>query len=123
MARKPSVILTPAEKKAATANAKDAVRAAKVALAAAEKDRKAIEKDYAAKLKKDDLMGLNREEIEQYRKDFAAFSEERIKTFRSEAKSYYQKLVESYPNSEWARKAADRLIAMGTTNVKEELDS
>lgn len=80
-------------------------------------------KDYAAKLKKDDLMGLNREEIDQYRKDFAAFSQERVKVFRAEATSYYQKLVESYPNSEWGRKAADRLLTMGTTTVKEALDS
>jgi len=80
-------------------------------------------KDYAVKLKKDDLKGMTKDELDQYNKDFLVFSTDRIKEFRAEAKSYYQKLVESYPNSEWARKAADRLITMGTSGVKEELDS
>ena len=52
-----------------------------------------------------------------------AYAVERIKVYRSEAKSYFQKLVESYPGSEWARRAADRLVTMGTSGVKEELDS
>ncbi len=80
-------------------------------------------KEYAVKLKKDDLKDLNKEELAQYSKDLQVFSAERIKGYRAEAKSYYQKLVESYPGSEWARRAADRLITMGTSNVKEELDS
>ncbi len=54
MARKPSVILTPAEKKAAVTNAKDAVKAAKAALADAERERKQLEKTHAAQLKASD---------------------------------------------------------------------
>lgn len=80
-------------------------------------------KDHAAKLQKPDLKDLTPDELKQYRKDLDAFGAERTKGFREEAKSYYQKLVESYPNSEWARRAADRLVGMGTTGVKEELDS
>jgi len=80
-------------------------------------------KDYAVKLQKEDLRDLSREQIDQYNKDFIVFSTERIKGFRLEAKDYYQKLVESYPGSEWARRAADRLVTMGTSGVKEELDS
>ena len=80
-------------------------------------------KDYAVKLGKPDLKNLTKEQAMQYGKDFSAFGEERIKGFRAEAKSYYQKLVESYPDSEWARRAADRLVSMGTANVKEALDS
>ena len=82
-----------------------------------------FEKDYAIKLQKENLKILSKEEITQYLKDFTVFSNERIKGFRTEAKSYYQKLVESYPGSEWARRAADRLITMGTSGVKEDLDS
>ena len=82
-----------------------------------------FEKDYAIKLQKENLKTLSKEEIAQYLKDFTVFSNDRIKGFRTEAKSYYQKLVESYPGSEWARRAADRLITMGTSGVKEELDS
>ena len=81
------------------------------------------EKDYAAKLQKPDLKGLTKEQGEQFGKEFNTFTTERIKGFRDEARSYYQKLVESYPGSEWARRAADRLVAMGTSGVKEELDS
>ena len=54
MARKPSVILTPAEKKVAVTTAKDAVKSAKAALAEAEKARKALDKDYATKVKASD---------------------------------------------------------------------
>ncbi len=80
-------------------------------------------KDYAIKLQKDNLRDLNKEQLDQYGKDFQAFSTERIKVFRGEAKSYYRKLVESYPGSEWSRRASDRLITMGTEGAKEELDS
>lgn len=80
-------------------------------------------KDYAAKLQKEDLKDLTKEQVDQYGKDFQAFSTETIKGYRVEAKNYYQKLVESYPGSEWARRAADRLVTMGTSGVKEELDS
>ncbi len=80
-------------------------------------------KDSAAKLQKDELKDLTKEQIAEYNKDFNVFGQERVKVFRGEAKSYYQKLVESYPGSEWARRAADRLVTMGTSGVKEELDS
>jgi len=80
-------------------------------------------KDYAVKLQREDLKDLTKEQLAQYSKDFVVFSTEKINGYRAEAKSYYQKLVESYPGSEWARRAADRLITMGTSGVKEELDS
>jgi outer membrane protein assembly factor BamD len=80
-------------------------------------------KDYAIKLQKENLKDLTKDELSQYQKDFQAYTNDRVKGFRAEAKSYYQKLVESYPGSEWARRAADRLITMGTSGVKEELDS
>lgn len=80
-------------------------------------------KDYAVKLQKPDLKDLNKEQLAQYTKDFEVFSKEKVAGYRAEAKSYYQKLVESYPGSEWARRAADRLVTMGTSGVKEELDS
>ena len=82
-----------------------------------------FQKDYATKLQKEDLKDLDKEQAQQFVKDFTTFSEGRIKGFREEARSYYQKLVESYPGSEWARRAADRLVTMGTGTVKEELDS
>jgi len=80
-------------------------------------------KDYMAKLGKENLQDLTKEQIATYQKDFVAFGDEKVKGFHVEAKSYYQKLVESYPGSEWARLAADRLVTMGTSGVKEELDS
>jgi outer membrane protein assembly factor BamD len=80
-------------------------------------------KDYAAKLQKDNLKDLTKAQLDQYGKDFQAFSAERVKAFRGEAKSYYRKLVESYPGSEWSQRASDRLVTMGLEGAKEELDS
>jgi outer membrane protein assembly factor BamD len=80
-------------------------------------------KDYAVKLQKPDLKDLSKDELNQYGKDLQTFSTERIQSFRNEAKSYYRKLVESYPGSEWSRRASDRLITMGLEGAKEELDS
>ena len=51
MARAPSVILTPAEKKMAVTNAKEAAKAAKVNHATLTKDRAKLDKDHAAGLK------------------------------------------------------------------------
>ncbi|HLP30867.1 MAG TPA: outer membrane protein assembly factor BamD [Geothrix sp.] len=89
----------------------------------ADEELSQFNKDYAVKLQKPDLKDLTREQVAQYSKDFEAYSKEKVLGFRAEAKSYYQKLVESYPGSEWARRAADRLVTMGTSGVKEELDS
>lgn len=54
MARKPSVILTPAEKKVAVTASKDAVKAAKAALAEINSKRKVLDKQYAADVKASD---------------------------------------------------------------------
>jgi outer membrane protein assembly factor BamD len=88
-----------------------------------EEEIKQFNKDYAAKLQQDDLKNLTREQWMTYQKDFHTFGAEKVKGFRAEAKSYYQKLVESYPRSEWAVRASDRLVTMGTSGMKEELDS
>ena len=57
MARKQSVILTPAEKKAAVSAAKDAVKSAKAKLAEVSKARKALDSEYnkAAKTSDKDI--------------------------------------------------------------------
>ena len=54
MARKQSVILTPAEKKAAISAAKDAVKSAKAKLAEVNKARKALDSEYAKAVKASD---------------------------------------------------------------------
>lgn len=80
-------------------------------------------KAFLAKKGKEHFDDLTPAERKEYVQAFKAFAKERIDGFRAEAKDYYQKLVESYPHSEWAARAADRLISMGTTGVKESLDS
>jgi outer membrane protein assembly factor BamD len=80
-------------------------------------------KGFLERIKKDGFAELTKDEIAQYRREFEAYGRGRVDAFRAEAKSYYQKLVESYPGSEYARLAADRLIAMGTAGVKQEIDS
>ena len=54
MARKQSVILTPAEKKAAVGTAKDAVKSAKAKLAEVNKARKALDSEYTTAVKASD---------------------------------------------------------------------
>ncbi|HEX9011530.1 MAG TPA: outer membrane protein assembly factor BamD [Holophagaceae bacterium] len=80
-------------------------------------------KDYLAKLQKESFLDLTPEQGKEYAKAFQDFLKERVDGFRAQAKDYYQKLVESYPKSEWATRAADRLVAMGSAGVKESLDS
>lgn len=80
-------------------------------------------KDFLAQHQKDNFDELSKEEREAYGKVLTAFAKEHLDAFRTEAKDYYQKLVESYPKSEWAIRAADRLVSMGSVGIKESLDS
>lgn len=50
------------------------------------------------------------------------FRDEEVAKYRQEARTHYQRLVESYPASSWTGRAKDRLIEMGQSNVKQELD-
>jgi outer membrane protein assembly factor BamD len=80
-------------------------------------------KDFIARVQKPDYSKLTKAEQEQYRTELNKLAEDEIAKYRQEGKSYYQKLVESYPASEWAGRARDRLLEMGQADVKEELDS
>ncbi|MDR2697503.1 MAG: outer membrane protein assembly factor BamD [Holophagales bacterium] len=51
-----------------------------------------------------------------------AFIKVELDRYTSEARSYYQRLVESYPSSIWAGRARDRLLELGQTRITEELD-
>ncbi len=79
-------------------------------------------KSFQAKLGRGENPILTTAELKDYQKELLAFANSETKRFREEAKSYYQKLVESYPDTEWARRAQDRLLEMGTV-VKEGLDT
>ena len=65
---------------------------------------------------------LDKGQQKQMREDQQAWAKGQIEGWRQQAKDYYQRLVESYPSSEWARHASDRLVEMGQTGLKEELD-
>lgn len=80
-------------------------------------------KDYVARLGRDDFSKFTKEESKQFFLDRQKFVDEEILKYRAEARNYYQKLVESYPDSLWTGRAKDRLIEMGQANVKEDLDS
>jgi len=84
---------------------------------------KQVVKDFVAKVHKEDADKLTKEENAQLSKEIQSMVKEELGKFRDEAKGYYQKLVESYPGSEWAGKANDRLLEMGQAGRKEELDS
>jgi uncharacterized protein involved in exopolysaccharide biosynthesis len=51
-----------------------------------------------------------------------AFAKAEVEKYTAEARSYFQRLVESYPTSIWAGRARDRLLELGQTRVIEELD-
>ena len=84
---------------------------------------KAFQAAFLAKLEKEDLAKLSREESAQYEAEFQQYTLDETAKYRQESKSYYQKLVESYPNSPWAARASDRLVEMGQAGLREELDS
>lgn len=83
----------------------------------------AFQKEYLAKAEKDDMARLSRAESVQYEEALKAYAAGESAKNRLEARSYYQKLVESYPTTTWAARASDRLVEMGQTGLKEELDS
>jgi len=80
-------------------------------------------KDFLVRIKREETDTWTKEENAAYKKELKALAAEETAKYRLEARGYYQKLVESYPKSEWAGRAKDRLVEMGTENVKEELDS
>ncbi len=81
------------------------------------------EKGELARMGKEEGAKLGKAELEAFRKSQDAFAKVEIARYREEAKTYYQKLVESYPASPWSARAKDRLVEMGQGGVKEELDS
>ena len=81
------------------------------------------QKDFFARVGKEDFSKLDKAEIDQLKASVDKLLADEIAKYRQEARTYFQKLVESYPNSEWTARAKDRLIEMGQTHVKEELDS
>lgn len=86
-------------------------------------EQQAWAKEKLAGMQKEEFKDLNPEEQKVFLKDQAAFAKQLQDGYRQEAKGYYQKLVESYPHGDWARKASDRLLELGTQGiVKEELD-
>jgi outer membrane protein assembly factor BamD len=84
---------------------------------------KAWQKDYLAKVGVEDLEKLNKDQMEEFVKAVRRMVKDTSNGYVEEAKGYYKKLVESYPTSEWAGKASDRLLEMGQAGLKEELDS
>jgi len=84
---------------------------------------KAFQKGFLAKVEKEDMADLTKAEIAKYKEELVQYGEEEAAKNQAEAKSYYQKLVESYPASPWAGRASDRLVEMGQAGLKEELDS
>ena len=82
-----------------------------------------FQKGFLAKAGKEDMDKLDKAESAQYEVEYKQFTTDETAKYRLEARSYYQKLVESYPSSPWAARASDRLVEMGQAGLKEELDS
>lgn len=86
-------------------------------------DFQEFQKGFIQRVGKGTREPLTRAEEAQFRREFEAFEKAELAKYKDEAKGFYQKLVESYPTSEWTLKAKDRLLEMGTRGVKLELDS
>jgi len=71
---------------------------------------------------KETYRDLDKDQQKLMVEDQNAWIKSQVDGWRQQAKDYYKRLVESYPNSEWARHASDRLVEMGQTGLKEELD-
>ena len=84
---------------------------------------KQFQKDHVKALGKEDFAALTKEEKAALAKEIAVMVKDELAKYAAEAKSYYKKLVESYPGGEWSGKANDRLVEMGQSGLKEELDS
>jgi len=84
---------------------------------------KAFQTGFLAKVGKEEMNKLSAAESAQYQDELKQFTESEQAKNHAEARSYYEKLVESYPASPWASRASDRLVEMGRAGLKEELDS
>ncbi len=87
------------------------------------KAAEAFQKAWLEQHGKSDTDKLSREEIQELRKALESFRQAEEANYRAEARRFFERLVESYPTSEWAGRARDRLLEMGQAHVKEELDS
>jgi outer membrane protein assembly factor BamD len=81
------------------------------------------EKGELAKLGKEEGTKLEKEDKAIFQQHLDAFIKSETARYREEARTFYQKLVESYPTSAWAARAKDRLVEMGQRGVQEDLDS
>lgn len=81
------------------------------------------QKDYLAKTGKEDFSKFDKKELEELKAGITKLGADEVAKYREESRSYFQKLIESYPNSEWTMRAKDRLLEMGQSHVMEELDS
>lgn len=79
--------------------------------------------DYLDRKGYSDFSKLKKEELQEIKDTLKRMIDEEETKYRAEAKTYYQRLVESYPQGTWTGRAKDRLLEMGQSNVKEELDS
>lgn len=82
-----------------------------------------FQKDYFARIGKEENAKLDKKELEELKAGMEKLAADEVAKYRQEAQSFFQKLVESYPNSPWTARAKDRLLEMGQAHVKEELDS
>jgi outer membrane protein assembly factor BamD len=65
---------------------------------------------------------LTPQERSEWKTRWDAFVKSELDKYLAEARSYYLRLVESYPTSPWAGRARDRLLELGQTRLNEELD-
>jgi outer membrane protein assembly factor BamD len=74
-----------------------------------------LQKDFLARTGKDDLKQLTRAEEDQLEQEIETFKQEEVNKYRLEAREHYQKLIESYPNSPWTKKARKMMVELDSS--------
>ena len=72
-----------------------------------------LQRDFLSRSGKDELAQLGSLEKKQLDREIEAYKQAESQNYRQEARTYFQKLVESYPRSAWTKQARTSLKDMG----------
>ena len=72
-----------------------------------------LQKEFRTRIGKDSYAKLTNQEEKEFKTETEAYKSAEEGKYRQEAREHYQRLVESYPRSKWAKRARHELEGMG----------
>ena len=72
-----------------------------------------LQKEFRTRIGKDSYAKLTNQEEKEFKAETDAYKSAEEAKYRQEAREHYQRLVESYPRSKWAKRARHELEGMG----------